>query len=213
MSVKWLKASFLGVRSREHSPRKHGIRPDRCYRIRYKTDGKDKEEVVGWSSEGITQEIAFKRLSESRENLRSGTGAKTLEEKRLLAEAEEEAERQAKLREENRIYRCVIIGNKAARNTAADKEGIVLSFRGWPHAGMDSSATWQFAPGAERIRGMGCACSEHELEKLSQRAREYVAGTLRRLMRHAQDRGLPMHIPTSKQIGVQAPKDIADYGC
>ena len=100
MAVKWFKTSFLGVRYREHATRKHGIRPDRCYSIRYKIDGKDKEEVVGWSSEGITQEIAFKRLSELRENLRSGSGAKTLEEKRLLAQAEEEAERQVKLLEE-----------------------------------------------------------------------------------------------------------------
>ena len=44
-------------------------------------------------------------------------------------------------------------------------------------------------------------------KKLSQRTREYVAGTLRRLMRHAQDRGLPVNILTAKQIGVQAPKD------
>lgn len=43
-------------------------------------------------------------------------------------------------------------------------------------------------------------------KKLSQRTREYVAGTLRRFMRHAQDRALPVHIPTSKQIGAQAPK-------
>ena len=45
MAVKWHKTSFLGVRYREHTTRKHGIRPDRCYSIRYKVDGKDKEEV------------------------------------------------------------------------------------------------------------------------------------------------------------------------
>ena len=85
---------------REHATRKHGIRPDRCYSIRYKVDGKDKEEVVGWGSEGITAEEAFKRLSELRENSRKGSGAKTLEEKRSIAKAEEAAEHRAKLRQD-----------------------------------------------------------------------------------------------------------------
>lgn len=49
-----------------------------------------------------------------------------------------------------------------------------------------------------RLFGMGS-------KKLPQRMREYVAGTLRRLMRHAQNRRLQVQIQTS--IGVQGPKD------
>lgn len=83
MAVKWHKTNFLGVRYREHATRKHGVRYDRCFSIRYKArdaEGrtKDKEEVVGWSSEGITAEIAFKRLSALRENLKTGDGAQSL---------------------------------------------------------------------------------------------------------------------------------------
>lgn len=78
MAVIWNKTNFLGVRFREHATRKHGIRPDRCFSIRYKLNGKDKEEVAGWASEGMTAEKAFKMLAEVRDNIRSGDGPQTL---------------------------------------------------------------------------------------------------------------------------------------
>ena len=88
MAVTWIKTSFLGVRYREHATRKHGVNRDRCYSIRYKVDGKDKEEVIGWASEGIDAEAAFKRLSAIRDNIKKGTGPKS------LAAMREENERQ-----------------------------------------------------------------------------------------------------------------------
>lgn len=72
MAVQWYKTKFLGVRYREHPTRKHGIRPDRCFSIRYKLDGKDKEEAIGWASEGWTAEKAYAQLSRIRENIRTG---------------------------------------------------------------------------------------------------------------------------------------------
>ncbi len=78
MAVSWHKTSFLGVRYREHVKRKHGGRFDRCFSIRYKLNGKDKEEVVGWSSEGVTPETAFNALSEIRENIRKGVEPQSL---------------------------------------------------------------------------------------------------------------------------------------
>lgn len=96
MAVIWNKTKFLGVRYREHKTRKHGgNRPDKCFSIRYKLDGKDKEEVIGWSSEGVTAESAYKILSQIRENIRTGEGPKTLA---AMRSANEEAE-QAKLEE------------------------------------------------------------------------------------------------------------------
>ena len=207
MSVKWFKTSFLGVLYREHSTRKHGIRTDRCYCIRYKIDGKDKEEVVGWSSGGITQEIAFNRLSELRENLRSGLGAKTLKEKRLLAKAEEEAERQPKLLEEKQNISLRDYWEQSYKEHAQWTKK-ASSFRSedghmrvWilPLLGNLPLVQRGFSEWDALVRSIGA-------KKLSQRTREYVAGTLRRLMRHARDRALPVHIPTSKQIGAQAPK-------
>ncbi|MDR2054741.1 MAG: site-specific integrase [Desulfovibrio sp.] len=89
MAVTWIKTNFLGVRYREHATRKHGVRPDRCFSIRYKVDGKDREEVAGWASEEMSAEKAFKMLSAIRDNIKKGTGPKS------LAGIREENERQA----------------------------------------------------------------------------------------------------------------------
>lgn len=44
------KTAFPGVRYREHPVRKNGaVNKDRYYTIRYKVDGKDREEGVGWA--------------------------------------------------------------------------------------------------------------------------------------------------------------------
>lgn len=104
MAVTWYKTNFLGVRYREHATRKHGIRPDRCFSIRYKVNGKDKEEVVGWSSEKMSAEKAFRMLSEIRENIKKGSGPKSIADMRR--ENEEQAEREAtarRLKEKNEI--------------------------------------------------------------------------------------------------------------
>jgi integrase len=92
----------VGVRYREHPTRKHGIGPDRYYTIRYKLNGKDKEEILGWSSQGITALIANARLSEIKENQRTGQGAQSLTEKRDLLKAKrakEQAEKERQARE------------------------------------------------------------------------------------------------------------------
>ena len=78
MAYEWVKTKFLGVRYRQHKTRKHGINFDKCFCIRYKINGKDKEEVAGWSSEGMTAEKAYKMLSEIRENIRTGAPENSL---------------------------------------------------------------------------------------------------------------------------------------
>lgn len=88
MAAKRQVTSYPGVRFREHPFRKHGIKFDRYFFIRYKLDGKDKEEGVGWASDGMTAEKAHKLLAQIRENIRSGNGPSTLAEMRELAEEE-----------------------------------------------------------------------------------------------------------------------------
>lgn len=100
MAVEWFKTNFLGVRYREHATRKHGVRPDRCFSIRYKLNGKDKEEVVGWSSERVTAESAFKVLSTLRENIRQGVEPSSLAAMRLANQAEEEEKAKVRRRKE-----------------------------------------------------------------------------------------------------------------
>ena len=87
--VLWHKdEKFAGVRYREHISRKHGLRPDRCYSIRYKLDGKGKEEVVGWWSQGVTAQKAYDALSMLLKNHKSGQGSRTLQETREQSENE-----------------------------------------------------------------------------------------------------------------------------
>lgn len=100
MAVNWKKTNFLGVRYREHANRKHGVRMDRCFSIRYKLDGKDKEEAAGWGSEGMTAEKAFNLLSIIRENIRTGEGPRTLAEMRQAREFKEELARKERRQKE-----------------------------------------------------------------------------------------------------------------
>ncbi len=95
MKQKKIKTKTPGVRYYEHETRKHGIKFDRYFTIRYKLNGKDKEEALGWASEGWTEQKAAKYLSELKEAQRTGEGAKTLAEGRKISE-EKEAEKQKK---------------------------------------------------------------------------------------------------------------------
>lgn len=49
--MKWHSTKYKGVRFREHESRKHGIKKDRYFAIRYQRDGKRTEEGLGWTSE------------------------------------------------------------------------------------------------------------------------------------------------------------------
>lgn len=96
------KSTFPGVRYREHATRKHGIRPDRYFFIRYKLAGKDKEEGVGWASEGMTAAKASELLAMVKNNIRAGVRPQSLAEMRDMAEQARRAEERAAKLEERR---------------------------------------------------------------------------------------------------------------
>lgn len=100
MAVTWHKTKFLGVRYREHAERRHGVNFDRCFSIRYKVDGKDKEEVVGWGSEEMTAEKAFKMLSIIRDNIRLGIEPQSIKAMRQANARQVEEAAKARLRKE-----------------------------------------------------------------------------------------------------------------
>ena len=106
MAVKWFTTKFPGVRYREHVSRKHGIRPDWCFSIRYKLNGKDKEEVVGWSSQKITAEEAHGILSTIKRNIRCGEGPCSLAE---IREASQKRKEQERLEEQERKRKAVTL--------------------------------------------------------------------------------------------------------
>ncbi|HEY4706483.1 MAG TPA: site-specific integrase, partial [Thermodesulfobacteriota bacterium] len=100
MGVKWKPSGSKGVRYYEHPTRKHGVKRDRYYSIRYMVDGKQIEEGLGWASEGWTEDKAVNQRAVLKENRRRGEGPRTLAEKRALDDAErqertEQAEQEA----------------------------------------------------------------------------------------------------------------------
>lgn len=94
--MKWIKAKFPGVRYREHETRKHGIQKDKYFSIRWKVDGKDKEEGLGWASTGWTEARANEALAEIKKNIRDGQGPQSLAEKREIEDRKRQAEEDAK---------------------------------------------------------------------------------------------------------------------
>ena len=70
-----------GVRYREHLKRKNGVRKDRYFFIRYKINGKTREEGFGWESEGYTEAKAAAEVETIRENIKKGSGYTSLKEK------------------------------------------------------------------------------------------------------------------------------------
>jgi integrase len=95
MATEWKGTKYPGVRFREHPTRKHGIKKDQYFAVRYQKDGKRQEEGLGWASEGWSAQRAFEKLAELK---KSGT---TLTEQREAARAEKlqarQAEEQARL--------------------------------------------------------------------------------------------------------------------
>jgi len=95
MAVKWVKTNFPGVRYRKHPTRKKGVNLDQYFTIRYKLNGKDKEEGLGWASENWTAAKAYQRLKELKENRKTGEGPQTMAEKRKILGERKEADKQA----------------------------------------------------------------------------------------------------------------------
>lgn len=80
--MKWYKTEFRGVRYRKHSTRKHGVKFDRYFTIRYQRDGKRIEEGLGWASGDWSAEKAALTLAELKKAHKTGEGPTRLKEKR-----------------------------------------------------------------------------------------------------------------------------------
>ena len=80
--MKWVKSKFPGVRYREHATRRHGVKPDKYFSIRYKLNGKDKEEGLGWASQGWNEQGANENLTAIKRRIREGKEIVSLKDKR-----------------------------------------------------------------------------------------------------------------------------------
>lgn len=186
MARQWIKTTFVGVRFREHETRKHGVRPDRYFSVRYKLDGKDKEEGLGWSSEGMTAQKAAERLAELKQAQRNGQGPRTLAEKREQADARRKAEQAAMERD----------ARQGVTFDAFWQDDYVIALRNRvkPESYQKEEAHFKFwlSPtlGKLPLREITEADLERVQDKiraagLSDRSHEYIMGTFRRVWKHA----------------------------
>lgn len=91
MPVKWKATNYPGVRYYEHEDRKHGVRKDKYFAIRYQREGVRREEGLGWSSEGWNEKKAAIELSKLKQAHITGEGPNSLKEKRAIEKARQEA--------------------------------------------------------------------------------------------------------------------------
>lgn len=203
MGHKWYNAGFKGVRYRKHPTRKHGVKFDKYFAIYYQLNGKRREESVGWASDGFKASDAYALLGELRNNHRTGQGPQTLAEKRKI---EDHNRKQAELKEQAESLNLDDYwptyfehAKRTKKLSSADKEE--SHYRLW------LSPTLGTVP----IREIDLLHWDLLVETLSKaqkskRTIEYVTGTLRRLMKHANNRGLVENPPpTGKRIGVTGP--------
>lgn len=98
MAASEWKTADKGIRYREHPTRRHGVKPDRYYTLRFYTGGKRIEEALGWASEGWTLEKARAELIRLKEAHRLGNGPQTLNEAREDARVKREEKKKEELR-------------------------------------------------------------------------------------------------------------------
>ena len=90
MGTEWHSTEFKGVRYRKHPTRKHGVKFDLYFAIRYQRDGKRKEEGLGWSSDGWTAQEAALELAKLKKAHKTGEGLTRLAEKRQKVKQQKE---------------------------------------------------------------------------------------------------------------------------
>ena len=202
--VQWRKAA-QGIRYRLHPTRKHGKQPDRYYVIRYTVDGQKKQEALGWLSEGWTLDEVQKQLSVLKSGLKTGEGPQTLADKRRAATEKRKADEARQAAEQSRLVSVseyfeqyyLPFAKRTKMPQSWDKE--VSHFTHWinPALGHFPVAEISFQQWEVLLKML-------DNGTLAPRTRQYIAGTMRRILRHASERGFDIKIPTDRQLGVAA---------
>ncbi|MFZ2633297.1 MAG: site-specific integrase [Desulfosalsimonadaceae bacterium] len=105
MTDNWFRTSYKGLRYRKHKTRKHGVDFDRFYQFRHTVDRKRIEDSLGWLSDGWTEDKCLKEIIRIKEAKTTGTGPKTLTEKRNIEAQKRVAELDAQKRAEQETER------------------------------------------------------------------------------------------------------------
>jgi integrase len=76
VKVKW-ETPYKGIKTKKHPTRKHGVKSDLYFAVRFQHNGKRCESGLGWSSEGWTLDEAIIKLNELKKQAKKGKGVKT----------------------------------------------------------------------------------------------------------------------------------------
>jgi integrase len=179
MGVQWQSTGFQGVRFYKHPTRKHGVKYDRYFAIRYQYDGKRREEGLGWSSEGWTAEKAFKERAELKEAHKTGRGEKTLADKRAKVKKQEELTAKEKITFKTFFDETYYPQAKTDKDPQSYKREKGL-FKNWINPAIGSLPFKDIAPiHIEKIkRNMAKA-------KKSPRSAQYCLAVIRQIFNHA----------------------------
>jgi len=93
------KVVYKGIRVKKHPSRKHGIKPDQYFTVRFQFNGKRINSGLGWASEGWTLEKAIVRMQELKEESKQGGGIRTHRERQI--EADEQRKKQEIIEKEH----------------------------------------------------------------------------------------------------------------
>lgn len=202
------KTVARGIRVREHPTRKHGVGFDRQYFIRFKVAGVQKEESLGWASEGWNLERAIAERAKLKDAHRDGNGPATLGEKRSrAAQARAEAEAQANLEAAKNItlreYWPVYLEAAKLKKNLKSWQTEDGYFRNWIDELLGHIPMRQI--GLVQWDGLMSALTD---AGLAPRTRQYVALTLRQCLDHAFMRKLiPEAPPRAKHVGATLKPD------
>lgn len=186
MGYTWKQTKHEGVRFREHPTRKHGVKPDQYFAIRYRVAGVRREEALGWASQGWSAAKAAQTLADLKKAATTGEGATSLAEKREQAEAQRKAEQATQEREARQGVTFDAFWH--------DDYAIALRNRVKPESSQKEEAHFKFwlSPtlGKLPLREITEADLERVQDKiraagLSDRSHEYIMGTFRRIWKHA----------------------------
>ncbi len=154
MAYTW-KTVAEGIRTREHATRKHGMKPDTYFAIRYYVNGKRKEEGLGWSSQGWTLTKAKSTLAQLRTAQKTGQGEVTLQEKRAKAlearQAEQDKPTIARLWE---VYSAALEGRAGIKS---DRSRLPIIIEHFGHKTPDQICTAHIAAMRREVEAHGKA--------------------------------------------------------
>lgn len=198
---------FWGVRYRVDPTRKHGVGYDKYFVLNHRNGDKVLNEPLGWASEGWTEEKAGLIMAELKQNKREGIGPRSLREKREREASQKRAEEDAR-REEAAKSRTLSeywtetylpVAQRSKKQSSCAKEE--QHFNRWiaPIMGDMPLQSICLKQWDELVKTLSAA-------GLSARMKEYVTGTLRRILRHAYDRRMVDDAPpTGKRVGITGP--------